>query len=411
MSYDEMQIIWTRFNSNLAPLWLFTERISRIINKEDEKQLSQIADRIAQLFNDDPIKVEKELQQFIKVSDDADIEPNLLERPDVQEVIEVINSGEFNQMINAWLNQFPRKRNKFFETLSYIFEPPIANSYFLCRGTFVLLVSFFEIFIVDLLRIRYGIYPQKQIVNTLKTLHPTKSDERIINNGNFHNRLKLIKKNEIDTNSIEGIEIKVFEIIQKRNLLIHKDGIIDQEFVKYFSTKNSNYAIGRRLHISEKYLTDSIETIYLYSYLLFQICWRSWSKAKNKKADEHFNNVVFNSLRQNRNNLVILLTSHEKDFKVTLLLHQTLIINHAIALRDLSQEGEVLKLINSQIQRPANQTVKLALYILKGDYDLAIILLKNLIASGKTGGISRDWPLFRPLLNDKRFSMLLEKLE
>jgi hypothetical protein len=395
---QQIKQVWTRFNGNISALMIFAERISMIADEEDRKQVSLSARRIANLFDDDPSVVEKELLEFVYVADELEVEPNFLERPETQIVFEAFRTGEFEKSVQNWLKRFPKKRNKFLELFSSIFEPSAANGIILRRSTFVLLVSLFETLLVDLLNLYFTVNP------------PSASDYRTISRGSLSDRVKLLSATGVVLDPYEDLKKDVLEIILRRNLIIHHDGVIDQAFIDKTQSKNPEFKIGRRLRIPNMFLLKSIETIYQFGYLIFQECWRCWGGGNKKQADLHFAYTLFSLLRQNHNPIVAQLASRENNFKLARRERQIIIINHAIALREMGLGNESRKLIDTEISKPAALSVDLALRILREEYDSAHLLLVRMAKSGKIKELSADWPLFRPILDDKRFTSYLDRI-
>lgn len=394
----QMRLIWTRFKSNLGALWVFADKISIIADDEDRKQISYLAQRMAKLFNENPSEVEKELIQLITIADETEVEPNLLEKPELQEVFNAFQTGDFVESAQKWLKRFPKKRNQLIDLIISFFDPSTANGIILRRSAFVLLVSFFETLIVDLLTLYF-------------TAHSSSpSSERIITRGTFPDRLKLLGTTGVAFGPFDDLKKEVTEIILKRNLFTHHDGIIDQAYLDKTQYKNPHFSVGRRLRISNDFLLNVIEMIYQYSYFIFQECWRSWVKGNYKQADLHYVNTLYSLLSQNHNQLVARLASREHSFKLARRERQTIVINHAIALREMGLVNEAIRLVEAKIPKPATLTVNLALHIIRKENESALVLFARMAKNGKIKGMSADWPLFKPVLTDQRFAPFLERI-
>lgn len=398
MNDIEMKQIWIRFNANISALWMFADRISQVADAEDCKQISRLAEKVASLFDESPGEVEKELLQFVKVTDEAEVEPNMQDQAQFQDVIDAFQSGDFVNSAQKWLKRYPKKTRRFVGLIRSIFEPVAANGILLRRSSFVMLVSFLESFLVDLLTLYFSNNP------TIKV------NEHVLDRGPFPERLKLLGTTGADLTPFESMKQNTLEIIRRRNQFTHHDGIIDQDFLGKTTSKNPKFAPGRRLRVSQPYLIQSIESIFQYSYLIFQKCWRAWVGGNYEEADKHFNDTLVGLLSQNHNELVVQLTGWEKEFHLSRLSWQVLIVNHAIALRDLGLKSEMHKLIDSEIRKPIPMQVRFAIHILKEEYDSAFILFSQLAKNGKLRQLSADLPLFKPIQSDPRFIPYLDRI-
>jgi hypothetical protein len=398
MNDIEMKQIWIRFNANISALWMFADRISQVADAEDHEQISQLAQKVAFLFDESPGEVEKELVQFVKVADEAEVEPNMQDQAQFQDVTDAFQSGDFKNSAQKWLRRYPKKNRQFVGLIRSIFEPVAANGILLRRSSFVLLVSFFESLIVDLLTMYFTSNPNIKV------------NEHIINRGSFPDRLKLLGTTGADLVPFELLKQNTLEIIRRRNLLTHHDAIIDLDFINHTTRINPKFAPGRRLRISQTYLIQSIESTLQYSYLIFQKCWRAWVRGNHEEADKHFNDMLVSLLSHNHNEIVVQLTNWGKEFQLSRLNWQILVVNHAIALRDLGLKSEMHKLIDSEIRKPIPMQVRFAVHILKEEYDSALILFSQLAKNGKLRQLSAELPLFKPILSDQRFIPYLDRI-
>jgi hypothetical protein len=66
------------------------------------------------------------------------------------------------------------------------------------------------------------------------------------------------------------------------------------------------------------------------------------------------------------------------------------------------------KLIDSKIRKPVPLSIKLAIQILKEEYDSALITFSQLYKISKLKQLSADLPLFKPIQSDSRFVPYLD---
>lgn len=398
MNDPDLKQIWMRFNGNIGALWAFAEKISAVADEEDQKQLSVIASKVAALFGDDPLEVENELKHSVYIAEETGVEPILSEIADAKEVIEALSSDEFKSQVNEWVKDNPNKENRLIEFLRMIFEPQATHGVILRRSAFVLIASFFETYLVDLLSAYFTINPNSSL------------SQKDVKEGNFPSRIKLLKQTGVSFSQFVDLEKSLDEIIRRRNKFVHNDGIIDQSYLNVATVLNPNMIPGRRLRISQTYLIESIETVYVLAYLIFQKCWRTWGKEKNPKADEHYGNILYTLLKQNRNRAASDLAGRRNNFIIRRKERQLITVNQAIALREMGEVVEAKKLLRAEIRMPASPAIELALHILRENYDSAYILMTHLLNQNPRERLWSEWPLFRPVASDPRFIPLLERI-
>ena len=404
--------IWLRFNANLGALRTFSQNISFLADQQDQSRISAIAQQVAGLFGDDPEQVRSELLQFVSLSNELEFEPDLRKNPDVQEILGAMKSKEFQQNVQKWQRRNPAKARVLSDIIVSLWNEPIANGVLLRRSALVVLVSFYETLLVSLLKAYYGMLSQ----GITDSARPEGSDqvtlpkktERIIAFGSISDRLALFDSLGINLQPLAQIKGIMIEIAERRNVFVHNDGIIDQRYLDHTSRTSDVALLGRQYLVPSTYLLAAIDATYFCGLTLLESCWREWTGGSHKQADRLFVDSLFTLLTQKRYDLVALLGEAIVHYKIRKKEGQLIIVNHAIALRELGKPDAARKLIEECRSSPASGIISFAVYVLQEDYDSACVLMTQMIRKGKIKDLVGARPLLIPVKNDPRFAPLLK---
>jgi hypothetical protein len=174
------------------------------------------------------------------------------------------------------------------------------------RSALVMLVSYFDYFLYDLIRCYYKMYPESLSDTDLSIsvielrscadideaveLILNKKIEKILNEG--LEKVKLFMKNylkvELGENLIKWDVIN--EAIERRNISVHNDGIVNRRYLKRVRRRGMTDAEavvkeGVRLGVSDDYFRKVSDEILVAGVILMQTCWRKWLRGHLKDAD------------------------------------------------------------------------------------------------------------------------------
>jgi hypothetical protein len=175
------------------------------------------------------------------------------------------------------------------------------------RSALIMLASYFDCFLSDLISGYYIIHPE----GLDKELSISASELRSC--ADIEEALELIVNKKIENISYKGLEdqkafMKNFlkidlkenlidwnlinETIERRNILVHNNGIINNRYLKRVSVsgvqeESQTIKLGERLIVSDEYFNKVIDEILVASVILMQICWRKWMKDSAKDADRN----------------------------------------------------------------------------------------------------------------------------
>lgn len=203
---------------------------------------------------------------------------------------------------------------------------------------------------------------------------------------------------------------KFVEITQRRNLIMHCDGVVSDQYCKLCKQNNSNPSadIGERLDIDYDYLNDTISILEEVSIKLTQTLWR-----KCFSSSEHFedfdwtlNNYVYDLLLKEEWGLAMELSGFAHNLKLSSHEYKMMfLVNHCIALNKLNRQKEVEKLLKDIDFSAMNPEFLLAKCVLLNDIDSTIKLMHQIGLTGKyfDKETYASFPLFSDIKQEERF--------
>jgi hypothetical protein len=148
---------------------------------------------------------------------------------------------------------------------------------------------------------------------------------------------------------------------------------------------------------------------------LGQVIWRKLQPDDIENADRHLNNVCYQLLIKGHNRLALNLLTFATD---TLKKHHDqemlciLTINKALAHYLSDKKAECEKVIVKHDWSATNDKFKLAIAVLREEYENAIEIMKSIGKSNKhiNQDAYRDWPLFRQFRKRDDFKLAYKEI-
>lgn len=194
------------------------------------------------------------------------------------------------------------------------------------------------------------------------------------------------------------------EITERRNLFVHCNGIVSRQYIdvcKENDVKNiEKIKIGQQLIASAEYFNKCYRVMFEIGVKLGQVMWRKLLPEKLEDADAHLNNVCYELLIKGHFRLALNLLSFATE---TLKKHtnQEMLcifrINKALAHYLSNNKKACIKVLNKHDWSATNDKFKLAIAVLREDYETAIELMKSVGSTNEhlNKDAYREWPLFR----------------
>lgn len=293
------------------------------------------------------------------------------------------------------------------------------------ESLFVSLISQYDAFLTRLLRAIYEIKP-----DVLNGSDRNLTFSQLVEMETVENARDYIIDKEIDTvlrkshseqfdylEKLIGIKLReklpiwqtFIEITERRNLLVHCDGIVSNQYVK--SCKEHKYQkdkikVGERLGIEPKYFTKAYKCLYEMAVKLTHTIWRKLLISDLKEADRELNDVCFHLIDTNSFELADILLEfgceQKRHFNDSL--KNVFIINGSLSKYLQDEKEEAKQILDKKDWSASSDDFKLAYAVLTDDYEIAYEVM---IKIGNTGDVDqsdyKQWPLFNKIRETEKF--------
>ena len=197
---------------------------------------------------------------------------------------------------------------------------------------------------------------------------------------------------------------KYVEITQRRNLIMHNDGITNEQYIKVCGSNGvtCDMKVGQELYLDFDYLMEAISVIEEVSLKLIQTLWRKCFPDNTLlgEFDDILNQTIYSilddgewSLAKELGDYACKLKEQEPEFEMMFL------INYCIALKNLKEDKKVAELLK-RISSIMDQEFVLAKFVLQNDLENTIRMMKKVGTEG-TYFRRETYPIF-PLFSDMR---------
>ncbi len=406
--------IWLRSNANLGALWVFGREITTLADSIDRQHIHEIAQEIAPIFGDDPTEIENDLLEFVPALDNLEIYPDLRESASVREMLDAFQMTEFKQRVFVWALEHPAKAHKLADIFRASFSEPSTNGILLRRSAFIQLVGFFELFIEDLFFAYYFTGEQEPTKSGDARKTWARQEAETMSKGGWKRRIENLQSLGVELGPAIGQLDELIEITQRRNLLVHNDGVIDADFLKRIPERyrhEKDWKLGQMLLVSTQYLFRAFDMIHLFSCILHQNAWRKWSGANPKKANRKLIGIIYAALKQKRYHLVCQLADYSETLSLPRKTAQLAKINQAIAFREMKNVDCLQKVITELNNSDPGFPVQVAISVLRQDYKSTQLLLTRAAHKKQLKSLSKEWSLFDNIRDEPWFQNILASAE
>lgn len=391
---------WTRFNSNVGALYSFFAKVTEIADELDKEKIKKVSIELGPLLKENPESVEADLLKYFPSIDDLDFFPDIRNDDSIKEMMSDFQDSKFIDRILEWEKKHPYKSQKFLKTIYSAFSDPPISGITLRKSMLVMLMTFLEMLFEDLLQI-YLVSEDGIKENATKHVDDGSLD-------GWGKRLEFLKKIGLLQNVQYKYKDEIIEIAKRRNLIVHNDGIVDESYIKKAPQKYKGLTPGTIFVVSTQYFQRAIDIVYS---LGFSLCMAGWAlngmdqSEQNKKVNE----FIISSLNQKRFSLVLDLTSNFRNMEMSQIVSQRMLVNRAIAYRELGEDKEVKRIVSTLFKSEHDWQIDIAISMLLKDYTSLQLQLEK--ASKKYSDFSKLflWPLFDPIRDEPWFRIALTR--
>lgn len=309
---------------------------------------------------------------------------------------------------------------------------PPYNVELLYKSAFVMVISYFDFFLSDLIHFYYQTYPKslsgKELSLTLSELElcsdiPEATDFIInkevenVTYKSLDDQIRYFENNlGIDCKkSIIGWA-RIKEAMERRNLIVHNNSKINRRYLKNvdFSVipeKTKDPKEGDEISIEEDYFMTVLHEILVAGVILVQCCWRKWKKDDIDPADTILISSLYDALSKEEWAVAERLGLFSKECDVyneksRLYLN----INYWQSLKWQNKKEQLEIELNKFDASGLSPKYKLAIYALKSDSkNFYKNIKKAIISDDQTKDDFMEWPLYREFRKDPDYEKKIEE--
>lgn len=380
-----------RYRDNLASLNAFVENVAPIVMKHDARtvrKIERITKNIVRITGKGERKVDEEGKESFKLSD------------------------EMFSELSKYLRELPR-----------VTTPQAELLY---RSSVVMLISYFDFLISDLVHCYHRMYPEslgnKELTISLDDLKVcgdiNEAVELVINKkiesvlyGNLESQKEYLRRDlKIDLNENIVNWNLINEAVERRNIIIHNNGEINRRYLAYVEPSvipeaKKDVKEGKILTVNEKYFIRTYEELLIAGIILIQCCWRKWVKDELELADAHLINNMYGALMDEKWSICERLGLFSRECTAYNTANRLYFdVNYCQSLKWQNKDkelGEELQKFDVSVLSPK---YLLAVAALKSDKDGFYENVEKAIEVDKMEEEDfMKWPLFRELRKDEEY--------
>ncbi len=208
------------------------------------------------------------------------------------------------------------------------------------------------------------------------------------------------------------------ELTERRNLFVHTDGVVSDQYMKVCREHNASIdgiRIGDELIVTPKYFDNSYNVIFEIAFKLAHVLWRKFMPEELEEADSNLIAIGYDTL-------------HEENYKLTAMIFdfasQTLkkyfsesnrrimVVNQAQAYKWSGNDNKAREIVAREDWSATSGKFRLAEAVILENYEKAYDIMQEIGLNHNEIGKSeyRDWPLFKEIRKENRFVELFEQI-
>ncbi len=382
--------IHNSFTTNIESLEAFVNNVAPIAEKHDQATRK---------------KMDKFTKQMFKI---FGLPKGKIDQRKRKQVVERITEDQANQIIQLTAD-LPRLT--------------MPQAELLYRSSFVMLVSYFDFLLSDLVHYFYRKYPEslsgKELPLTLSELKLlggvdeavdsviNKEADSVLYKSLGEQKLYLKNTLKIDTKDSIINWNKLVESVERRHIVVHNDCKINRRYLSnvdlsQIPEKAKDLKEGTMVRITEKYFKSVFEEICVSGLVLLQVCWRKWEKDDISSADSRLILDIYDALVKEDWTCVERLGLFSKECKVEDQASRLVLdVNYCQSLKWQGKKGELDEELKKFDISALSPKFALAVYALRSDRNHFYDSVKNAIIVDKMSEEHfMEWPLFRELRKD-----------
>jgi hypothetical protein len=295
----------------------------------------------------------------------------------------------------------------------------------LLRSFFILLISFFDFLISDLIKTYYTLFPgalDEKMSLTLLELKTCKDIDEALNNlvnkkiesvlyKSFKDQM-LFFNNELKVNTEDDIvnwDI-INEMILRRNIIVHNNGKVTKHYQNNIHIQTDNVIkLGDKLEIDEDYFFSSFFSVFVCGEILYQNSMRKWAPESNDSMDSSLLDLIEKFFMLNNVNGAFQLSIYAKRVKTaTIEKRQLLDMQYCVCLKKLNRIDELQKELSKFDESMLDSFSLVALTALKNDKTAFYKGLRKAAANKQISLHDISDSFFEDIRQDPEYKKLIE---
>jgi hypothetical protein len=391
---------WINFNSNVGALYTFFENLVKTADNLDFERKRKLATGFAEIFGENVGEVEREILPYSPSVDNWDVVPDLREDASLKEMMKQIQDEDFITRIRQWEIRHPHKSHKLARLIFSLFGNPPISGFILRKSLLITSVTFLEVLIESMYVNHYLLqgYSKEEAVG--------KADKLSVKN--WVKRIDNLTKIGIPQHIATMCKNEILEIVHLRNLFVHNDGVVDQDFLKWSSDDmRSRLKPGNVLAVSTKRLQNALDLIFSYGMVLCQTHWSLYEPNSHQRKDK-IDQLILTSFDEKRYSFIIQLSERFMVLDLPSRIKQRLLVDKAVAFRELNNLDEVNHIVDDLEKAEHDWQIAIAISALKKDYPALRVQLAQAHSKYDIQQYAH-WPLFEPIKNEVWFKIAFTK--
>lgn len=203
---------------------------------------------------------------------------------------------------------------------------------------------------------------------------------------------------------------KFVEITERRNLLVHTDGIVSSQYLencKRHGAPTQGAKVGEKLGIDPSYFEGALAVLLEIGIKLSQVVWRKIRPHDHAAVERHLTETTYDLLATGNNEATVaILEFFVEELKKFIHPEHKMIctINLAQALKWTKKSERMVKVLKNIDESILDPKYRLGVQVLRDDFVKASATMKQIGANGSIPKESyRDWPLFQEFRKSEVF--------
>lgn len=223
----------------------------------------------------------------------------------------------------------------------------------------------------------------------------------------------FIRTYDVDMNNLIGGRWQALvEVFQRRNLLVHNDGIVDEQYYRHIQKRASpSITIGDRLDVTSDYLEDALMLFTHLGCTLIDSCWTRERPQEHELREESLLKIVLDCLLTGRwtiaERLCRYALSRESTSQDSELVYK---VNLWLAQKRLGQWDQVKDEVEAADTGTLSPINALAIHSLCEDHESFFRALPVALESGFSEQDLRSWPVFQEMRGLPEFENHLSEI-